>query len=248
MEINYEMIIKYLSPSKAVKKSKTEIKSFDKYDLDKFRYLYFNTDSNLIDSMIYLLSNDNFYINQTKMVESRNMFLKQLKIDENDNNLIKKICNYFNINVLVLSDEIYLYSGKSIIDLSLPFILIYSKDDTYYPVFKEHKKIFFYQNFEIESLLDRDFKVNFENYQFLDDLKQIINKILENEKIETTDECTKAEQIFTSNSKVEEYEQLKKKTKKDLINEILEKKGYDSKKSSLNKMKKNDLINLLVRL
>ena len=35
MEINYEMIIKYLSPSKAVKKSKTEIKCFDKYDLDK---------------------------------------------------------------------------------------------------------------------------------------------------------------------------------------------------------------------
>jgi len=246
MEINYELIIKYLSTNKIRKNNKTEIKLFSKYELDKFKYLHFTTDNNLIDSMIYLLSNDNFYINQTKMKESREMFLKQLDLEENDNRTIKKICKYFKINVMVLSEEIYLYSGESIIDLSLPFILIYSKDDTYYPIFKEHKKIFFYQNLEIESLLDRDFKVNFENYQFLDDLKQIINKILE-KNVKPSNEIVKTEQIFTSNSKIQEFEKFKKKTKKELITEILEK-SIDSKKSSLNKMKKNDLINFLLKL
>ena len=194
MELNYDMIIKYLSPNKIIKSNKIQVQQFDKYNLDKFKFLNLYSPNSLVDSIIYLLDNDNFFINQEQMEKSREEFIKQIKLI---NNNLKDICKYFKINIIILSDQINIYSATSIIDLSLPFVLLYNIDNSYYPIFKENKKVFFYQNSEIEKLLDSDFQVNFDNYQFLDDLNQIIDNIL-NKPI-NIEKTKKSNQIIKEN-------------------------------------------------
>lgn len=256
MELNYDMIIKYLSPNKIIKSNKIQVQQFDKYNLDKFKFLNLYSPNSLVDSIIYLLDNDNFFINQEQMEKSREEFIKQIKLI---NNNLKDICKYFKINIIILSDQINIYSATSIIDLSLPFVLLYNIDNSYYPIFKENKKVFFYQNSEIEKLLDSDFQVNFDNYQFLDDLNQIIDNILNKpiniEKTKKSNQIIKEnisekkcnDNIFTTTNTIQDLEILKKKIKKELILDILEK-DNSYKKSNLNKLKKNDLINILIKL
>ena len=220
MELNYDMIIKYLSPNKIIKSNKIQVQQFDKYNLDKFKFLNLYSPNSLVDSIIYLLDNDNFFINQEQMEKSREEFIKQIKLI---NNNLKDICKYFKINIIILSDQINIYSATSIIDLSLPFVLLYNIDNSYYPIFKENKKVFFYQNSEIEKLLDSDFQVNFDNYQFLDDLNQIIDNILNKpiniEKTKKSNQIIKEnisekkcnDNIFTTTNTIQDLEILKKK-------------------------------------
>lgn len=242
MELSYDTIIKYLSP-KANYQKKIEINSFDninKYELKNFKILNFSSENSLLDSIIYILMNEYFFLNQSKMRNSRNDFIKQVNLN-NKFTYLKDICEFFKINILVLSEQINIYSCENIIDLSLPFIILYHMEDHYYPVFKNQKNIFFYHNSEIEDLLDKNFKVNFEDYQFLDDLNQIIDIILKNNI-----KAPKQDEIFTNNINLQDYEKQRKKTRKILINDILSK-NSDLNKSNLNKLKKNDLIELFLQ-
>lgn len=241
MELNYQLIINYLSNNVKIKKSKnvTEIKNFNFKEINDLKMLKFyseNYDDSLIESLIYLLDDNHFFLNNSKMKESCINYKTELLINNNDeeNTIIIKTCNYFKINLIVISNKIKLFSSTNIIDLSLPFILLLKKEMHYYPIFKEEKKIFFYYNTFIENLLDGEFETNFIDYQILDDLNQIIDNIIKKENT-----------LFINKNKINVVTQLNKKTKKELIMDILEKK-IDSKKSSLNQMKKNELITLLI--
>ncbi|ADO67479.1 hypothetical protein crov445 [Cafeteria roenbergensis virus] len=262
MEINYNMIIKYLTPAEIISKNEINPLPFNHFKLNKFNYLNFLTSNNFIDSIIYLISNEHFYINPDEMDKSRNEFIKQIKLNTTDITSIKQICKFFKINILILSEKINLYSSENIIDLSLPFIILYHSNNNYYPVYQDNKFIFFYQNSPIEQLLEEDLVVNFTNYQFLDDLNQIIDLILNDgksidntinkisTKINNKDIIDKIDdninnKIFINNENLDKLEKLKKTTKNNLIIEILQK-DSSLKKTNLNKLKKNDLINLLI--
>lgn len=252
MNVNYDLIIKYLSKKKLnITKEKSiniinnlednisKIEKFkNKYhnELEEYSFLRFKSDNNLVDSIIYLLNNEKFTLDKKIMEKNRNELLNLL-----DDSNLPNICKYFNINILLISDQIELYSSSNIINLSLPFILLY-KENNYYPLFLNEKRIFFYQGSEIEDLLDKDFVVNYDNYQLLDNTNEIIDQILDR----MNDKETKSNDIFINSNNLEYLEKIKKYKKVDLINEILNKSDY--KKSNLQKMRKDDLIRLLGKI
>ena len=252
MNVNYDLIIKYLSKKKLnITKEKSiniinnlednisKIEKFkNKYhnELEEYSFLRFKSDNNLVDSIIYLLNNEKFTLDKKIMAKNRNELLNLL-----DDSNLPNICKYFNINILLISDQIELYSSSNIINLSLPFILLY-KENNYYPLFLNEKRIFFYQGSEIEDLLDKDFVVNYDNYQLLDNTNEIIDQILDR----MNDKETKSNDIFINSNNLEYLEKIKKYKKVDLINEILNKSDY--KKSNLQKMRKDDLIRLLGKI
>lgn len=252
MNVNYDLIIKYLSKKKLnITKEKSiniinnlednilKIEKFkNKYhnELEEYSFLRFKSDNNLVDSIIYLLNNEKFTLDKKIMAKNRNELLNLL-----DDSNLPNICKYFNINILLISDQIELYSSSNIINLSLPFILLY-KENNYYPLFLNEKRIFFYQGSEIEDLLDKDFVVNYDNYQLLDNTNEIIDQILDR----MNDKEIKSNDIFINSNNLEYLEKIKKYKKVDLINEILNKSDY--KKSNLQKMRKDDLVRLLSKI
>lgn len=238
MEINYDLIIKFLSKSNKIKKLKPEERSDFKYFkslLKNKSYLKLDYDNSILSSIIFLLNSDKFYFNEEKMFKSIDEFLNELEIEYNDDILIN-VCSFFNINILIISDKLDLYSSKNIINLSLPFILLYKNDNKYNPIYENKKKLFFYHNSIVEDLLDNNFNVNHDDYQLLDDVDMIIDEILEKRE---------SNNIFTSNNQINNLDNYKRKKKNELI-EILIVKDLKLKKSNLLKLKKTDLIKMLL--
>ena len=246
MEINYDLIIKYLCSNLKNKENKKELKienvkseepkecnNFKYFSsiLDNELYLDFDYSNNLISSIIFLLNNDKFFFDRYKMNMSVSEFFNETHI-LNNNNIIVNICEYFDINILVVSDRLKLYSYNNIVDLSLPMILLYKLDD-YYPIYNKDSFIYFYHNSIVEELLDNEFDINHDDYQILDDLETKIDSILLSNK-----------KIFASNNELNNLDNYKKMKKKELIDKILENNDY--KKSYLQKKRKSDLIKMLL--
>lgn len=245
MEINYELIIKYLCKSESkVEKKITKPKEKNNFmyfqeELNEMFYLDFNFENSFLVSIIFLLNNEKFYIDNSKMSDSIDEMLNELNLT-NDSNIKVNICKEFNINILLIGDELKLFSYRNIIDLSLPFILLYEKDNEYYPIYEKNRKVFFYHNSLVENLLDNEFKVNHDDYQLLDDIEYIIDDILKKETNEVL-----INNIFTNESIVNNMESYKKMKKSELIDKLLDS-NTSLKKSKLNKLKKNDLIKILL--
>lgn len=251
MHINYDLIIKYLSQNKDNKKNKilnednfkSSIENLEKtkyYILNNFSYLRFKSENNLIDSIIYNLNNDKFTLDKNIMNENRKNLLKLL-----DGDTFIDICKYFNINIIIINEQIELISKNNIIDLSLPFILLYNNID-FYPIFLKDKRLFFYQDSIIEELLDNDFIVNHENYQLIDNIEYLIDRVLDNTKEKVNDKVNdKMNNIFINSNNLDYFDKVKKMKKAELINSLMDKEDY--KKSYLVKLKKDDLIKLLCK-
>lgn len=224
MEITYDLILKYLCNKKYntkkiyndLENKETQFNNFNKLE-------FCNKENTLKQSLNILIDYD----------ESNDTF--------SDEELLNNLSEKLNLNILVLSNNNKLYSPKNIIDLSLPFILLHY-DKYYSPLYQNDKKIFFYNDEDIEEILDEKIKVNHNKYQFLDNYEEIIDDILNKPKITNTKIDNK---LFVNEDEVKDYQDYNKLTKAKLINLIMEK-NTNYKKSQLNKIKKNDLIKMLL--
>lgn len=242
MEINYDLIIKYLCNTKKEKPvvKPTEKKDFKYFvdDLKKMSYLDFSFENSLLVSIIFLLNSDKFHFDECEMENSVEEMLNELDLD-NDKNLMINLCKKLDINIIVIGEELKLFSFRNIVDLSLPFVLLYKKSNRYLPIYDKSRKVYFYHNSIVENLLDNDFKVNHDDYQLLDDMECIVDEILVNKSNDNVI-------WFTNDNIVNNMEKYKKMKKVELIDKLLE--NDDSlKKSSLNKLRKNDLIKMLLK-
>ena len=245
--LTYEVIIEHLGKINFEKKIlKPEEINLDNIILKTLKYLKYDSHNSLLDSIIYLLNNENFHFDKN-IKREREEIKEELDMKSNDSNdIFDTLCDYFEINIIVSKEcdkEYYLYSNNSIIDLSLPFILLYHEKDAYYPIYNDNNKIFFYHNSVVEELIENCLEknvlnVNHDEYQFLDNINEIIDNIL----CENGDGNEKS--IFINNENIELVENMSKMKKKELIVEIL-KKNKTYLESDLTKKLKKDLISIL---
>lgn len=257
MDITYDYIISYLC-DKQIKDVEEieeigEKNNFSKLvykDLLKdYKYFYIKNDikiNSILGSLIYLLNIEDFYVDE-KILNSCEKMIEKLALERYDDEkeLLKELCLKLEINIFVLDEKIELYSGKNIIDLLNPCILLYKKSELYYPIFSS-KKVYFYQTDDIiENLLDLDITINFNNYQYLDNYEQIIDNILKNNKKNIKKNISN--NLFIKEDSINLIEQYKKMTKNILVEKILEN-DTSNTKTKLLKIKKADLINLLLKI
>ena len=257
-EINYDYIISYLC-NKTQKINPEFLNDFDINDvkLDSLSYYYFNNScsfDSILNSLIYILNTDDFYFDELKLKDSRNKMINELSLD--NDNLLNELCKKLNINILTFDDKINLYSGDSIIDLYNPFVLLRKINNIYYPISENKKKVFFCQDIIIEKILDSEINITFEEYQFLDNLEEIIDGLLTKNNIQDdinddTNDINDINDInnniFLKENTIEQINILNKLTKNELVEKILIK-NNNYTKVKLIRIKKNELINLLLNI
>lgn len=252
MELNYDYIISYLCKNDEKKIEPKFLNDFDISDIDVSNlsyYFYYNNCSfdSILNSLIYILNIEDFYFDESKNIDSRNKMINQLSLENNDD-LFSELCKKLDINILVLEEKIHLYSGSSIINLYNPFILLRKKDNIYYPICKDKKTIFYYQDKLIEEILESEINIEFEEFQLLDNLEEIIDDLLNNKKTdykEKNDNTNDTNSIFLKENTIDKLNILNKLKKSELIEKILEKNDNNTEQK-LKRLKKNDLINLLL--
>jgi hypothetical protein len=243
MEINYDLIVKYLTVIKNTFVSKKHILVCSDTFPDKFktflqnkfyRYGIDQTPDNFYVSLLILLNKHFLTLTSEEELLEVNK-LKKLVLDDKFE-LIKKL----NMNLIIFdfkNENINILHADEICNPYKPTILIAQYENFYEPIINEcdNKKIFSYNDQIIKNI--------FQNV-LQNKLKDNINDILsEFGPIEKDDDDNKDENKVFIKSEIESSTKLLKMTKKEL--QVI----LDNKKIKVNisKMLKKDIVDLILK-
>jgi len=252
MEINYDLIIKYLVTKKNTFNSKKHILVNSNLFPNKFKellqnkyYRYGINQNNGFYNAILTLLNKNFitYNNDEEIYEF-NQLTKSISIDEININIIdekhiKYLADLLQINFLIFdfkTEIINLFHCENECNPYKPTVLIANYDNFYEPIISEidNKKIFSYNDLNIKKIYQ------LLNNKLNDNLDKILNEFIPNQ-LNIENQTLFIKQNIDNNFN----ENQLNKFKKEKLIEILDKKNIKIN-ININKMLKKDIIKLIL--
>lgn len=269
MEINYDLILKYLYTPKNKFASKKHILIYSDQFPEKFKNLlqnkFYRYGINHVDeknnnisffTCLLTLLNKNFItLNNKEELENINIFNKTLKNKEIGYKLIQEISDLLEINFIIFDfkDEnikiIFSNNNQNNSDTPSqycnpykPTFLIANYEELYEPIIYEldNKRIFSYNDQIIKNLYKSDLQT-YNNNKYVLQEDNFINEFIDNDQIFTPTENKKCNSLENTNNL--DPLKLLKMTKKEL-NEILNNKNINI---NINKMLKKDIIDLILQ-
>jgi hypothetical protein len=265
MEINYDLIIKYLVTKKDKFISKKHILINSENFPDKFKefiqnkfYRYGithyddkNYNISFYSCLLTLLDKNFITLDNKEEIENIISFKNKIKNeinDINDSNKLQKISDLLEINFIIFDFKnetiIIIYNGEYCNPFK-PTFLIAKYDEFYEPIIfeSENKRVFSYNDVYIKKIYQANYlfenELNNKKYKLNDNINEIIKEFIIVEQNQNALSEPFIKDIY------EEYNatKLNKLTKKELQN-ILEKKNINV---NINKMLKKDIISLILK-
>jgi len=245
MEINYNLIIKYLVTKKNTFASKKHILLSSDLFPNKFKDLFqnkfyrygINQSNAFYNSLLTLLNKDFIMYNSDEEIYE----VKQLLKYTQDTNM-KSLVNLLQINILFFdfkNETVELiHCGTEKCNPYKSTVLIAKFDEFYEPIMCEvdNKKIFSYNDLIIKKIYQS------ENIEINEDINKLVDEFLPlNEKTVITNEENTTFIKFTEEKKFTENEL--NKMKKDELEKILDEKNI---KINVSKTLKKDIIKLIL--
>jgi hypothetical protein len=274
MEITYDDIIKYLVPN-----SKKKFASENNISIILNSEIYFK---NILNNQFYRLGvlqnnfqnlNISFFVafltltvktfqqntNEEKIsiVKQFKLFIneqiielnlclgeepvKKINLDYVDNNIIELIAKIFDINILIFdfkNETSILVSADTICNVYKPFILLANFDEQYEPILYKNRKTLSYNDEYFKNMLDNINKTKNIN----NDIKNIIQELNNNNKLINDTFIKNIDIEIKKVDNVLTLSQINKMKKEEIIN-LLKKQGVDIETNT--KLLKKDLIKLI---
>jgi hypothetical protein len=167
--------------------------------------------------------------------------VKKINLDYVDNNIIELIAKIFDINILIFdfkNETIILVSTDTICNVYKPFILLANYDEQYEPILYKNKKSLSYNDEYFKNMLDNINKTKNIN----NDIKNIIQELNNNNKLINDTFIKNIDIEIKKVDNVLTLSQINKMKKEEIIN-LLKKQGVDIETNT--KLLKKDLIKLI---
>lgn len=268
MEINYNLILEYLSSTNQedsfsnktniIQKSNTFNKFSELFSSSYYRYgihSYNSQNENISfwSSLLFVIDKENISNNLSEIEET----IGKLKVSagcKNNENYIQLVVDYLNLNIIIFNfdnNNITTVYPKEYFNPWLPTIYLAKSDDFWEPIVSNKKKMFNLNN-DVDSILK--YNILLEEITYFNNKKEFtindnFKEILINDnlfKIEETNnvdvnETFISENILLNDLSVNKLSKMKKYEIKELLNEL-------KISCNINKPKKKDYIDLICNL
>jgi len=261
MEINYELIMKYLVTKKSIFASKKHILIYCDQFPDKFKDLFqnkfyryginqnnsfYNTLLTLLNKHFITFNSDEENIEVLKFKKSISETSEYLNKSDNLNKLeveIQLLSEILDINFLIFDfkeEDIKIVYNGLVCNPYKPTLLIANYEEFYEPIFNDidNKKLFSYNEPIIKKIYQLELKTyNDKVFKLNDDINELITELIpKKNNINETPFIKPIESEYTT-------AQLLKMTKK-YLEVILDKKNI---KININKTLKKDIVELILK-